>query len=270
MEFGALGDQQLVDFVRSAEGREYVPGLGEQEAAIDRALSALSSPAAAVREQVGYELLWRWTTRKSLEPEVAQTLGERVSEWFGPGHSIQQRCFAPLVLACLAHVGVHRQEWAGAFANWWVREPNTIGLDAQLGWLHAVAHGADYVDELALNDLMPAATLLPWCTARMTFACDDGGTDPDVSGAWCAQEDTRLAVALRSVTAMQPAPDLRGWVQELEAIAGFRQPAPIPAAHSNTVRTLRAFAADLAVSAEQTPEQRAILDQLRPLVTLPS
>ncbi|MGW5030708.1 DUF2785 domain-containing protein [Streptomyces nigra] len=55
------------------------------------------------------------------------------------------------------------ERWCAAFSAWYPQERDTPGWDDSLGWLHAVAHGADAVAAFVQvlphrrSDLGPAA-----------------------------------------------------------------------------------------------------------------
>lgn len=63
------------------------------------------------------------------------------------------RTFAPLILASAVnrdtatgagHLDATTvRRWLNGFITWWVAETDIRGWDDELGWLHAVAHGAD-------------------------------------------------------------------------------------------------------------------------------
>uniref|UniRef100_UPI0036D414D2 DUF2785 domain-containing protein n=1 Tax=Sphingopyxis terrae TaxID=33052 RepID=UPI0036D414D2 len=85
---------------------------------------------------------------------------------------IQARSFAALVLArVLDRVRAVPQvvaeettdRWYGAFAAWFPAEVDTRGWDDTLGWLHAVAHGADAAAAFA--------SVLPWRGSALLDLC---------------------------------------------------------------------------------------------------
>jgi Protein of unknown function (DUF2785) len=83
-------------------------------------------------------------------------LGDRMTQRLS--HTgIRARTFAAMILAWVVLRDARTEElpvecvpgWQATFAAWWREETDLRGWDAQLGWLHAVAHGADTWRELA-------------------------------------------------------------------------------------------------------------------------
>ncbi|MGL4832297.1 MAG: DUF2785 domain-containing protein [Propionibacteriaceae bacterium] len=231
-------------------------------------LELICSPDAQIRERVGYSYLVRWGRSPELTPSSAHFLGDSLASWFTTDTPIQGRCYAPLGLGWLTYAGIHEDKWTESFAEWWTRETDTIGLHPELGWLHCVAHGADYVEELAKKSLFSPQLLLDWCGQRMTCESVKTYSEPPYNGVWAAQEDTRLAVALRGILLSEDIA-FEAWLDKLGDVIKFPQPAPIPIAHSNSVRTLRALACGILGSPDSTETQRKHVSHLLPVLTLP-
>lgn len=270
MDISGLTDDQLSE-LNTAELRDAVRIEPQyQIASIERIIEALACPDPDVREWGGYGLLWRICVRPGLlEPENLWVLGEKLAACFGPDEPLLRKCYACLGLACLASVNVHRDEWTTGFAAWWTAETNTLGKDPEQGWFHAVAHGSDYLDELAKANLIPASQLLSWAADRMLVEPDAEGQG-DRRGVWAAQEDTRLAIAVTSALAQCELGDADDFIERLTPVIAFPQPAPIPAAHSNSVRTIRAIISHIAFDDNATAVQRDVAKKLAAVVVLPS
>ncbi|MFE7193925.1 DUF2785 domain-containing protein [Kitasatospora sp. NPDC057541] len=195
--------------------------------------AALRSADPHVRDTLAYEQLCRWAPL--LTPEQRLALGDEMAERLSDPE-IQARTFAPLVLAELADLGAHRPAWQDAFAHWYVAETDLRGWDPELGWLHAVAHGADYLAALGRGRLLADPTPLLELAAARLLAPTDHVLD--------AMEDDRLGLALAQILAR---PDLTerqalGWLDPIAAQPPRRPSATsggVPAVVSNTLRTLR-------------------------------
>ncbi|WP_406198448.1 DUF2785 domain-containing protein [Kitasatospora sp. NBC_01560] len=191
--------------------------------------AALRSPDPVVRDSLAYEQLCRWIPR--LAPPELYALGDEMAERL-TDPAVQARTFAPLVLVELVGAGAYRTAWQDAFARWYPAETDLRGWDPELGWLHAVAHGADLLAAFGRSPLVAdPAPLLELAAARL-LAPTDHVLD--------ALEDDRLG---RAVALVLTRPDLTerqalGWL-DLLAAQPPRLPGGVPATVSNTLRTLR-------------------------------
>ena len=144
---------------------------------------------------------------------------------------VQARTFAPLVLTWLIDAGDRDRAAFETVARWYPAELDTRGYDEQLGWLHAVAHGADYLSRCVKANVASGPEVLELLAARLV------GPGP----AWRDQEDARVAraavIALTSCTRQQAA----GWLGPVNAaMDDFEQSEPTgrpPAWINNTYAT---------------------------------
>ncbi|MFE2935602.1 DUF2785 domain-containing protein [Streptomyces sp. NPDC059278] len=199
----------------------------------------LVSPDPKVRDDQAYSAAARWMGEGRLD-EVLENLGDRAVDRFThPG--IQARAFAPLVLRCVlaravaAPGAVPRaaaERWYASFAAWYPTERDTRGWDDSLGWLHAVAHGADAAAAFAQALPGRRAELLELCARRMTAAADYR---------YAQLEDARLARAIGRILLVPglSAEQATGWLgvvaKALEA-GGY---GPVPPWAFNTFATLQ-------------------------------
>ncbi|MFF2038893.1 DUF2785 domain-containing protein [Kitasatospora sp. NPDC058170] len=188
----------------------------------------LRSPDPGIRDGLAYEQFCRWVPL--LAPDQLGSLGDRMAERFADPE-IQARTFAALVLAEIVDAGAHQPSWLEAFARWYPAETDLRGWDGSLGWLHAVAHGADLLAAFGRSPLVDPAPLLDVAAARLTAPTDH---------VWDALEDDRLGQALALVLTRAELTE-RQSVAWLEPIAARepRRPGTVPAPVSNTLRTLR-------------------------------
>jgi hypothetical protein len=207
---------------------------------VDELCAMLASPDPQVRDDTAYPILALWTARGVLDGHLTE-LGQRMAERLSH-EEIQARTFAAMILAWVvlrdAHTGELAVEcvpgWRAAFAAWWRDEADLRGFDARLGWLHAVAHGADTVrafgrsPRLGTDDL---EGLLDLVVDRL-FA--------DAGYLYAHGEDDRIAYALASVLTRAELPVARAtaWLDRIQVAVEAGEPGPAPVWASNTLRTL--------------------------------
>lgn len=159
----------------------------------------LRSPDPAVRDDGAFGALAGLAGDGALDDHLVE-LGSRGVELLGDTE-VQARSFGALLLALVVDRDTRTgrageasvRSWLGAVRHWYPDEPDTRGWHDDLGWLHAVAHGADVVGELAAS---------PW------LGPDDLGALLDVlveralaptTTYWVQNEDDRVAVAMMAV-----------------------------------------------------------------------
>ncbi|MCH8613784.1 DUF2785 domain-containing protein [Arsenicicoccus dermatophilus] len=169
---------------------------------------------------------------QQLARKERQALGDALVELLEApdGHT---RSFATVPLAYLASVMVWRRSWTPRFLDWWVQEPDQRGFVAEIGWVHAVAHGADVLGELGQTSTVPAGVLLDAVARRLAHPS---------STVWRDQEEDRLALAVAQVLLQDDlgASDATGWIRQLSDRMATGE-APIPATTINTCRTMRSL-----------------------------
>ena len=214
-----------------------LPGL------VDELLDALCSPDPALRDEQAYPVLTAWIMAGHLDGQITG-LGEQVIGLLAHPQ-IQARTFAALILAALVHRDTTAAvldtqsllRWTDGFAHWWLAETDLRGWDDQLGWLHAVAHGADVIGELGLSPRLGGddlARLLDLTCARLLAP---------TGYVFAHQEDDRAALAMASVLARPEltAAAATGWLGAARRYFEVPRPGPVPAPAANTVRTLRSL-----------------------------
>ena len=226
---------------------------GDLEPVLDELLDALASPDPVLRDERAYPVLVTWIGRGDLDARLAD-LGDRAAATLRHPE-IQARTFAALVLAAavsrdtaataeagaeagagagvLDAVAVRR--WRDAFAGWYAAEADLRGWDERLGWLHAVAHGADALDEFGASPRLERADLL----GLLELAA--GRLTTPTGYLFAHQEDDRLAYALTRLLARPELTeaDAVGWLDGIRRFLEAGTPGPVPAEASNTIRTLR-------------------------------
>ncbi|MEV8627174.1 DUF2785 domain-containing protein [Streptomyces sp. NPDC051079] len=220
--------------------------LGELVGELSR---ALADPDPEVRDGAPYGVLYTWLQRGVIDERRRLELGDEMAARFGDPE-VQARTFAPLVLDMVVSAGGFRAEWVDAFARWYPSERDLRGHDEKLGWLHAVAHGADLLDRFGRHAEVDPVRMLELAAARMTAPTDH---------VLDQLEDDRLARAVAHVLTRTDLSerDATGWLDAVDAEFGAdRIVTPVPAHLSNCLRTLRLLyvLADRGVRADQESE----------------
>ncbi|MFC7219219.1 DUF2785 domain-containing protein [Streptomyces polyrhachis] len=189
-----------------------------------------------LRDGEPYVVLRTWIERDLVAGELRRWLGLLMAERFADP-AIQARAFAPLVLDMIVARGDVDPAWVDAFARWYPAEEDLRGWDERLGWLHAVAHGADLLGSLGLHRDVDPVAMLDLAAARLTAP---------TGHLFDQQEDDRLAQALaRTLTRPELSEEQAvAWLDAVEADFAKGRPPGVPttAAHtSNAMRTLRAL-----------------------------
>jgi hypothetical protein len=222
---------------------------------IDELCTMLTSPDPEVRDGVGYAVLVTRVTRGELDGRLPE-LGDRIAGHLGHPE-IQARPFAPLILdAAVWRDNTIREldagtvlRWRDAFATWWSGETDLRGYDARLGWLHAVAHGADLLGTLGGSrhlDQAALAALLDLARRRLTTPTEY---------LFAHGEDDRLAAALAFVLARGELDAARatGWLKPVHAALEAGEPGPRRGGPMPSVRSTRCMSRSTGVSARARP-----------------
>ncbi|WP_418960337.1 DUF2785 domain-containing protein [Streptomyces tritici] len=195
---------------------------------------ALRHPDPEIRDGAPYVVLRTWIQRDVIAGALRARLGAMMAERFA-APEIQARTFAPLVLDMIVGRGDFESTWLTAFCAWYPAETDLRGHDPELGWLHAVAHGADLLGAFGLHPSVDPTTMLALAADRLLAPTDQ---------LFGQQEDDRLAQAVaRTLTRPElTEAEATGWLTPVETAFAAGPPAGVPttAAHiSNAMRTLR-------------------------------
>ncbi|WP_323096484.1 DUF2785 domain-containing protein [Intrasporangium sp. YIM S08009] len=203
------------------------------DAALTSLVDDLGSPDPAVRDDGAFSALARLVRDGTLGVEDRAWLaGAMLERLHHP--RVEARAFAPLVLAALVAGGSGDPAWVPAVTRWWVGERDLRGHDPELGWVHAVAHGADFYGACGAVGLGDPDELLDALAARLVEPTD---------AVWHDQEEDRVAYAVALVLT-HPALDPGGavaWLDRVRALFDSGEPGPVPPHASNTMRALRSL-----------------------------
>ncbi len=192
----------------------------------------LASPDAQIRDDFAYTAAARWIADGVVPDDRLVPLGDQLMERF-QADEIQARSFAALVLdVIVATRDVCEPRWVDAFEQWYAAEQDLRGYDSELGWVHAVAHGADLLGDLGRRADVDPRRMLDLAAARMLAPADQ---------VWRDQEHDRLALAIGKVLARQDlsADDASEWLDPVSVVVADGQPGAVPVPVSNTLHTLR-------------------------------
>ncbi len=141
---------------------------------------------------------------------------------------VQARTFAPLILLCLVEAGDRDRETFDAVVRWYLGEDDTRGHDDDLGWLHAIAHGADYLGGCVTAGIARGVEVLDILARRMLRPGD----------VWRDHEDARVARA--AVLALRDCDEAEStaWLEQVRRQLGtVDEPGRTPAWVHNTSAT---------------------------------
>jgi hypothetical protein len=209
---------------------------------VDELCDMIGSPDPRVRDDTAYPILAIWTARGVLDGRLAG-LGDRMAARLRHDR-VDARTFAAMILGWVVLRDARTAEldaarvprWRTAFVDWWLAEPDLRGWDAELGWLHAVAHGADALRAFARSPRLGAADLRALLEVAVDRLFADGGY------LYAHGEDDRVAYALASALSRPELTEAQatGWLERVHAAIADGEPGPVPAWASNTLRTLSA------------------------------
>jgi hypothetical protein len=201
---------------------------GERDALAMALVDCLADPDPALRDGIAYEALAHWMRAGAFDPVRLRGLRDRLLvQLEGEDAAGFRKPFAALVLAEVARTdrvtpwmeAGERAAMVEAAARYLEAVRDYRGYDDAEGWRHGVAHGADWLMQLALNPALSRAQLDRILAAVASQVLPAGH-------AYVFGEPGRLARPVRFVAAR----GLHGqaeWKAWLEALAA--RPGPYPA-----------------------------------------
>lgn len=195
-------------------------------------IDMLGSPDPLVRDELGYSITATWLSRGVVPADLRIAFGDEMAHRFC-ADDIWARTFAPLVLDVLVTHGTFEERWVTPFFQWYAAETDLRGYDPKLGWLHAVAHGADLLGTFGRHAEVEPALMLDLAARRLTAPTEH---------LWADGEDERLGQAI-SLTPELAEADALAWINVVANSWVTVEPGPPPAWVSNAARTLRVVVA---------------------------
>ncbi|GAA2141655.1 hypothetical protein GCM10009844_12240 [Nocardioides koreensis] len=207
-----------------------------QGAAVNALLAELSemltSPDPEIRDDLAFTTLATWIDEGVVPDDRLEPLGDLMAQRLA-SEEVWTRSFAALVLCVIvATRGVCEPSWVGAFETWYPHESDLRGYDQKLGWLHAVAHGADLLGELGLRKEIEPRRMLELAGQRMSA---------ETNLVWRDKEDARLAYAIGKVLTRSDLTreDAEVWLAPVAQMLSAGGVGATPAPATNTLNTLR-------------------------------
>jgi hypothetical protein len=238
MSDAANSRSPILDWASVVRDDMAVPGDRPIEESVAELVAMMRDPDPAIRDDIAYPVLATWVIRGDLDGRLGD-LGDEMAA--AHAHSeIQARTFATLILGAVIRRDAVTGEltddrvghWRRTFGAWFIDETDLRGWDEQLGWLHAVAHGADTVRALAMSprlgpdDLRDLARLWADRLLRPT------------PYRFSQAEDARTAYAMATLLCRHELADPIGWLEPLHAAIEAGPPGPTPTWAANTIETL--------------------------------
>lgn len=213
---------------------------------LDELVADLRSPDPAVRDDHAYGLLAE-RVRSGKDDAHLADLGDAAVRLLAD-QQVHGRSFGALLLGLVVQrcndtagtggSGVPAMRvvtWLAAFLPWYAEETDLRGHDDELGWLHAVAHGADALGAFGGSRLLgPAELLVLLDVARERL-------QRPTAHHLTQGEDDRLAVAVLTVLQRDAVPtaEVAGWVDRLADSWRSAAPGAVEPAVDNTLRFAR-------------------------------
>lgn len=208
----------------------------------------LTSPDPEIRDDLGFTTLATWIDEGVVPEDRLRPLGDLMAQRLA-SEEVWTRSFAALALCVIvATRGVCELSWVDAFESWYPRERDLRGHDPKLGWLHAVAHGADLLGEFGLRNEVEPCRMLELAGQRMSAETDL---------VWRDKEDARLAYAIGKVLTRSDLTreDAKVWLAPLAQMLSEPVAGAIPAQATNTLNTLRTLYVLLSRGVRRTPTE---------------
>lgn len=225
----------------AANGSAVPEGLNPPDV-MDELLGMLGSEDPEIRDRQAYSTLALWTEAGHFD-DVLWELGDAAA--LGLSHqSVLVRSFSALILG--EALGRDRLTsrltgetvgfWQDAWTRWYPNEPDVRSFAEGIGWIHAVAHGADTARELTLHphmgqgDLRDLMNVLTERLRSLPLHLNQ-------------TEDDRLALALLAVFSRREytVEDVREWSDTYRILWTDLEPGLIPPGAVLAVRTLHSL-----------------------------
>lgn len=145
-----------------------VPESGERQRLVDQLTLCLTSSDPVLRDGIAYEGLSAMLRKNALDPEQLRNLRTRLyAQLAGVDVDGVSRPFAALMLSEVARTDriapwmsdAEREEMLTIAIRYMESVRDYRGYDPAVGWRHGVAHGADWLMQLALNPALDTAQL---------------------------------------------------------------------------------------------------------------
>lgn len=255
------------------------PVAADLESAVAELCTMLADPDPVVRDELAYPILLTWIRRGALDDRLEHLGATMVARLKHP--QVQARTFAPLILAAAVNrdaPGTPLPTWRDAFVAWWLAETDIRGWDDELGWLHAIAHGADLAGALGASPRLAGDDL----AGLLTVVARRVVTETDYR--YAQMEEDRVARAMLKILVRDALAEdgATGWLTVVDDLFATGGPGPLPTHVANTLAVLKSvyvmadrsalphraavtdgIARRLHLVFEAYPPERSLLDEFR-------
>lgn len=152
---------------------------------LEELLTAMTSPDPKVRDGWAYQELAQGILSGLWDSSLPTIEARAVEHLNHP--DIQARSFAPLILCWVIQAGGGSRHAFEACRSWYLQEEDNRAYDPRLGWLHAVAHGADCLAEYVRVGLAEPTEVLETLAQKLVTSDQP----------WSQQEEARLVRAVK-------------------------------------------------------------------------
>lgn len=207
----------------------------------DELLTMLGDPDPAVRDEQAYGTLANWVRAGHFNARLQEIGDHCAANLQDP--NVLLRSFSVLILAEAVrwnrkHSLLPRhavQPWLERWQKWYPNEPDVRSYEDGTGWIHAVAHGADFAFEWALSEdeSAPLRLLIAGFTERLRHL-----------PLYLSQtENDRIALAMLAVLS-RPAfgpQDIQDWLSDYQTLWTALESGKIPPGAVLAVQTLQSL-----------------------------
>lgn len=162
--------------LRAARASGWAGADAPAEATALALVGCLASPDPEWRDALAFEALQHWMREGPAAPDAWRALRDRLLPWLEQPPDPAAGFAAPFAALVLAEVArtdrmapwmqpAERDALVTAAADYLASVRDYRGFDAQYGWRHGVAHGADFVLQLVLNPALDRRQLDPLLAA---------------------------------------------------------------------------------------------------------
>ncbi len=246
-----------------------VPDAAERQALANGLLECLGDPDSALRDGIAYEALTQWLRAGDFDADALRALRDRLQAMLGEDDADGfRKPFAVLVLSEVARTDriapwmtpVERAAMVDQAAAYVESVSDYRGFDDKEGWRHGIAHGSDWLMQLAMSPALERAQ-----TDRILAAVAKQAV-PESAHAYVFGEPGRLARPLLYIAkrGLYSEADWQAWFAALPPKLGDADKAYNDGAWLARRHDLMAFLMSLYLEADQSDD--AQVKQLKPAI----
>lgn len=210
---------------------------------VDELVGLLRSPDPLVRDEQACVVLSTWISEGVLDAQLS-ALGNKMANLLGDA-AVQARTSAAAILAEIIARDTNEdlldaaaiERWLGATEKWWPAEEDVRGYDDELGWLHALAQGADLTASLADSPRVTADSLSRLLDVIAERLLSESTTAP------AQNEEDRIAYAVMRILLRDSitTEEFQAWTDRLAETWLEAEEGPSPGSQIAALAVLRAL-----------------------------